>query len=692
MQHRAFTLGFTLLLVGFSLNLAAQKKQEYRAVVNELDLKIQGSIANKLPLKIAVVPFTASTPTVQNRFGEYLTESVTGKLLENPNQFKVFERSRLDAIFKENELMLSGMVNTAEAMKIGKLLSVDALFSGTYTQLKSYIDVSGRLIDVETGEILTTYSGRIKMTKNLALLFTPIEPPKETSSNIKVDSPPAGNTTINIYNNTPPTTPATVEDCSIRDKAMRDRVDDLSTPDKIKSLVQDAIKIPFDNECGKFHYHMMGEFMRYKIHNDTYYNFLVRSLQDIPFTSRDERAQGIIEFITHDGTSEAEWKLTLETMARTEYSLYVYAVAAFKKPELMDSTVAKQWVDEYMTWANAGKIGKPEAFPYNKAFFQFMQGLGNRNHHLQVYLYDRYGSTITQEPVNTSNNHYLFLWRMYAEEEKPAIKTKIVKWMVDYFNRYQYKNSHDKLFDFAYDFVPEKPEEYNRKSVEDKNKERAITYPISDLKILIDLCRTKFTEYATKSEYSSTTEDRINFCLKYGIAVPGAIPTLEEANSILKGNDFDEQIRVMKLLVQMGERPKPLEPTLISILDRRSLDKKEDLQDVQNYALEILGNTKTNSLKVINLMIVKLKSFNYKEADNSQEALVKIGKPAVKPVMDRLSTVTLQEGGLQYKLVVILGRIGAPAKPAVPMLQKILRETKNPDVKYAAEAALQSII
>lgn len=688
MRHRIFLY---TLLVGLTYGSLAQKKQEYRAVVSELDQKIQGSVANKLPLKIAVVPFRSSTPTVQNRFGEYLTESVTGKLLEKPNQFKVFERSRLDAIFKENELMLSGMMNTAEAMKIGQLLSVDALFSGTYTQLKSYVDVSGRLIDVVTGEILTTYSGRIKMTKNLKLLFSPIEPPKETSSNTKVDGQPPGNTTINIYNSNQPTMPTPVEDCKVRDEAMRNRADDLTTPEKIKSLVRDAIKIPFDNECGKCHYHIMGQFMRYKIRDDTYYNFLVNTLKEIPFTSRDERAQGIIEFITYDGTSEAEWKLTLETMARTEYSLYVYVVAAFKKPELMDTTVAKQWVDEYMTWANAGKIGKPEAFPYNKAFFQFMQGLGNRNHHLQVYMYEKYGSSIVQEPFTASNNHYLFLWRMYAEEEKPIIKTKIVKWVADYFNRYQYKNSHDKLFDFAYDFVPEKPEEYNRKSVEEKNKERAITYPINDLKILIDLCRTKFTEYATKSEYSSSTENRINFCLQYGIAVPGAIPTLDEANVILKGNDFDEQICVMKLLVQMGEKPKPLEPTLISILDKRSLDKKEDLQDVQNYALEILGNTKTTSLKVINLMIAKLKSFDYKEADNSQEALVKIGKPAVKPLMDRLSTVTLQEGGLQYKLVVILGRIGAPAKPAVPLLQKILRETKDADVKYAAEAALQSI-
>jgi TolB-like protein len=690
MQHRAFTLGFTLLLVGFSSSLLAQKKQEYRAVVNELDQKIQGSIANKLPLKIAVVPFTASTPTVQNRFGEYLTESVTGKLLEKPNQFKVFERSRLDAIFKENELMLSGMMNTAEAMKIGKLLSVDALFSGTYTQLKSYIDVSGRLIDVVTGEILTTYSGRIKMTKNLALLFTPIAAPKE-ASNTKVDGQPAGNTTINIYNNTNPTPPVPVEDCTVRDKAMSTRTDDLTTPEKIKSLVADAIKVPFDNECGKFHYRMMGQFMRYKIQDDTYYNFLVRTLQDIPFTTRDERAQGIIEFITNDGTSDAEWKLTLEAIGKSEYYPYVYVSAAFRKPELTPEDVAKKRIDEYFEWVAAGKIGKPEVFPYNKSFFQFMQGLSNRNHPLQVYMYEKYRDKITQEAFNVSNNQYLFLTRMYVQEETTEGKTKIVRWVGDYFNNYLYKNSADKLYDFANEFDPEKPEEYNKKSVEEKNKEKAIKYPLSDLQILIDQCRAKFTEYATKSEYSSGTEHRINFCLKYGIAVPGAIPTLDEANAILKGNDFDEQIRVMKLLVQMGEKPKPLESTLISILDKRSLDNKEELQDVQNYALEILGNTKTNSLKVISLMIAKLKSFNYKEADNSQEALIKIGKSAVKPVMDRLSTVTLQEGGLQYKLVVILGRIGAPAKPAVPMLQKILRETKNSDVKYATEAALQSI-
>jgi len=47
------------------------------------------------------------------------------------------------------------------------LLPIDALFSGTYTRLKSYIDVTGRLIDVASGEVLMSYTGRIRLAPNL---------------------------------------------------------------------------------------------------------------------------------------------------------------------------------------------------------------------------------------------------------------------------------------------------------------------------------------------------------------------------------------------------------------------------------------------------------------------------------------------------------------------------------------------
>ncbi len=58
--------------------------------------------------------------------------------------------------------MLSDLMLPEAAQKIGKLVPIDALFSGTYTRLKTYIDVSARLIDVTSGEILVSFSGRIR--------------------------------------------------------------------------------------------------------------------------------------------------------------------------------------------------------------------------------------------------------------------------------------------------------------------------------------------------------------------------------------------------------------------------------------------------------------------------------------------------------------------------------------------------
>jgi len=49
-------------------------------------------------------------------------------------------RTRLDAILKEQQLILTDLMKPAAALKIGELVPIDALLSGTYTKLKSYID------------------------------------------------------------------------------------------------------------------------------------------------------------------------------------------------------------------------------------------------------------------------------------------------------------------------------------------------------------------------------------------------------------------------------------------------------------------------------------------------------------------------------------------------------------------------
>lgn len=173
------TLAFTLL--AFSHNfVSAQKPKNFSVVIDDLASRLESAHVSAQPLRLAIIPFGNTQSQTSNRFGDYVTESIIGKL--NPGKYKIFERKRLDAILREDELMLSDLMLPEAAQKIGKLVPIDALFSGTYTKLKTYIDVSARLIDVTSGEILVSFSGRIKMTKNLKILFLLNEPPAPDNS------------------------------------------------------------------------------------------------------------------------------------------------------------------------------------------------------------------------------------------------------------------------------------------------------------------------------------------------------------------------------------------------------------------------------------------------------------------------------------------------------------------------------
>jgi len=79
------------------------------------------------------------------------------------------------------------------------------------------------------------------------------------------------------------------------------------------------------------------------------------------------------------------------------------------------------------------------------------------------------------------------------------------------------------------------------------------------------------------------------------------------------------------------------------------------------------------------------------DTEAAEIALVQIGKPAVNALVARLDKTTVQDGGLQYQLISILGKIGKDASVAEKSITRVLNASTNNDVKYAAEAALQEI-
>jgi DNA-binding beta-propeller fold protein YncE/TolB-like protein len=69
-------------------------------------------------------------------------------------RFEVVERSQLQKILEEQKLALSGLVAQESAVKLGKVLGVKVIISGTLIKMKDTIEINSRLIDTQDGSII----------------------------------------------------------------------------------------------------------------------------------------------------------------------------------------------------------------------------------------------------------------------------------------------------------------------------------------------------------------------------------------------------------------------------------------------------------------------------------------------------------------------------------------------------------
>ncbi len=676
---------FALLLLFGPLTLNAQKPKSYSAVTQELTQKIVSAPSPIVLQKLAVVPFTATASSTQQSkaFGEYLTETIIGLLLGHPEKLKLFERTRMDAILKEHEFILTDLMKPAAALKIGQLAPIDALLSGTYTKLKSYIEVSARVIDVTSGEITVSYVGRIKINKNMTALFqqptTTVVAMPVNSTNQPINNQPV-NITINNSNGTA-VTKSREEICKERVAEFRPRLNDLSAPEKITSVVNEAIKTPFDNQCGKLHYDVMYSFTRFKIDAPAYKNFLLHTLDTVAYPVGDDRAYEIVRYLTADAwVDEDEWKSSLSALARVgNYSISSYINYLLAKSSNSEAEQEAR-IAAYFKLASESKLGLPRPISYETAFVEMMEGLKS-NQPLRQHVFETYSTKLITDD-KLKGTLFNELTSMYAEEQAPARKKVQIDWLGSFVNANDYPKAHEQLFDFAWKF--------KLTYSESRNEEIRKEYLEVDLIALTKQCRDKFSDYSMLTPYTSQKEDRIDFCVKYNIPIVGVIPTLDQAAEVLKGNDLPDQLRVMKLLALMDTQPRKIESTLVALLSKRSLDDRSTMTSIQTLAIEVLGNCRTNSPKAIDYMISVLPHYG-KDTEAAKEALVKIGKPATQPLITALDKTTEQNGGLQFQLITLLGKIGKDAASAEKSIQRVLAASRNNDVRYAAEAALQSI-
>jgi hypothetical protein len=77
---------------------------------------------------------------------------------------KVLERSKLQAVLEEQELAVSDLVDTENAIQVGRIVAADLLLTGTVIEMAQSVVIFSRMIDVESGEIES--SAQVIVPKN----------------------------------------------------------------------------------------------------------------------------------------------------------------------------------------------------------------------------------------------------------------------------------------------------------------------------------------------------------------------------------------------------------------------------------------------------------------------------------------------------------------------------------------------
>lgn len=166
-MKKTFSLLILVAMVGCSPTTSVKQKETMT-----IDTP-KGMVA--LKRRIGVVDFQNKTAYGQARLGTGATDILITELTKS-GKFIVVEREKLDKIMEEQKLGMSGAIDPSTAAKIGKVLGLNAIVTGSISQfgtetegseylitqsknqvVKCTVDI--RVVDAETGQILYADSG-----------------------------------------------------------------------------------------------------------------------------------------------------------------------------------------------------------------------------------------------------------------------------------------------------------------------------------------------------------------------------------------------------------------------------------------------------------------------------------------------------------------------------------------------------
>ncbi|MCD6176900.1 MAG: hypothetical protein J7K29_03575 [Candidatus Cloacimonetes bacterium] len=137
--------------------------------MNKLTGQIISSFKESKIRKIAVIEFADLNGNVTN-FGSFIAEELITRIFMT-NKFEVVERNLLNKVLAEQKLGITGFIDEESAISIGRLLGVEAIVTGSITDLVNDVKLNARLISTETGSIFSVASVSIQKDETIRKLM-----------------------------------------------------------------------------------------------------------------------------------------------------------------------------------------------------------------------------------------------------------------------------------------------------------------------------------------------------------------------------------------------------------------------------------------------------------------------------------------------------------------------------------------
>lgn len=146
-----------------------QRQDPLEAELQSLASQIAAGMQRKQKSQIAVVTFQDLDGSV-SELGAFIAEEMITRLYQT-GSFRVVEREMLNRVMEEHELSASGLVDESTAKELGKLLGVEAIATGTVTDLGDDVRVNSRLIATETGAVFAAAAVTLPVDQRVSNLM-----------------------------------------------------------------------------------------------------------------------------------------------------------------------------------------------------------------------------------------------------------------------------------------------------------------------------------------------------------------------------------------------------------------------------------------------------------------------------------------------------------------------------------------